>query len=196
MWQVKKSARGAPRDAAAPRTLEEHRLITIGDAGAFAKRDTHTDLKVELHQRLLDLINLSALDKMSREQIRGRRDIVQRAAKQKRRSIKPSASAVRRRLDELPVWANWSHAQGPNITLCRQRPPFLPIVRRPEPPPGASRTTDCFDHQRSVAVGDGRQSEQWSCRLATEVASKPSYRRWHRVPVVSKFARVKIVNDV
>jgi pilus assembly protein CpaF len=69
MWQVKKSARGATRDVAAPRTLEEHRLITIGDAGAFAKRDTHTDLKVELHQRLLDLINLSALDKMSREQI-------------------------------------------------------------------------------------------------------------------------------
>jgi pilus assembly protein CpaF len=69
MWQVKKSARGAPRDVATPRTLEEHRLVTIGDAGAFAKRDTHTDLKVELHQRLLDLINLSALDKMSREQI-------------------------------------------------------------------------------------------------------------------------------
>src|SRR4029453_204484 len=29
----------------------------------------HTDLKVELHQRLLGLINLSALDNMSREQI-------------------------------------------------------------------------------------------------------------------------------
>ena len=69
MWQVKKSARGAPREVPAPRTLEEHRLVTIGDAGAFAKRDAHTDLKVELHQRLLDLINLSALDKMSREQI-------------------------------------------------------------------------------------------------------------------------------
>ena len=69
MWQVKKSARGAPREATPTRTLEEHRLVTIGDAGAFAKRDTHTDLKVELHQRLLDLINLSALDKMSREQI-------------------------------------------------------------------------------------------------------------------------------
>ncbi|WP_309662576.1 CpaF family protein [Sphingomonas sp.] len=69
MWQVKKSARGATRETTAPRTLEEHRLVTTGDAGAFAKRDTHTDLKVELHQRLLDLINLSALDKMSREQI-------------------------------------------------------------------------------------------------------------------------------
>ncbi len=49
--------------------LEEHRLVTVGDAGAFAKRDKHTELKVELHQRLLDLINLQALDQMSREQI-------------------------------------------------------------------------------------------------------------------------------
>ncbi|WP_344697562.1 CpaF family protein [Sphingomonas rosea] len=43
--------------------------MNIGDAGAFANRDIHTDLKVELHQRLLDLINLSKLDSMSREQI-------------------------------------------------------------------------------------------------------------------------------
>ncbi|RST32061.1 CpaF family protein [Sphingomonas ginkgonis] len=43
--------------------------MTVGDAGAFAKRDVNTELKVELHQRLLDLINLSALDNMSREQI-------------------------------------------------------------------------------------------------------------------------------
>ena len=61
------SARHRPRSSR--RTLEERRLVTIGDAGAFAKRDVHTDLKVELHQRLLDVINLQALDKMSREQI-------------------------------------------------------------------------------------------------------------------------------
>ena len=41
----------------------------MSDAGAFANRDSRTELKVELHQRLLDLINLPALDKMSREQI-------------------------------------------------------------------------------------------------------------------------------
>jgi pilus assembly protein CpaF len=51
------------------RAVEEHRLVTIGDAGAFAKRDKHTELKVELHQRLIDLINLPALEKMSRAQI-------------------------------------------------------------------------------------------------------------------------------
>jgi pilus assembly protein CpaF len=71
MWQVKKPAKGAavPANEQKMSPLDEHRLVTVGDAGAFTKRDKHTDLKVELHQRLLDLINLQALDKMSREQI-------------------------------------------------------------------------------------------------------------------------------
>jgi pilus assembly protein CpaF len=70
MWQVRKPNRGAGQASAEKlEDLEERRLVTIGDAGAFAKRDVHTDLKVELHQRLLDVINLSALDKMSRAQI-------------------------------------------------------------------------------------------------------------------------------
>jgi len=69
MWQVRKPSRGKGAEAEAPRSAEELRLVTVGDAGAFAKRDTHTDLKVELHQRLLDVINLSALDQMSRAQI-------------------------------------------------------------------------------------------------------------------------------
>jgi pilus assembly protein CpaF len=43
--------------------------MTVGDAGAFAPNELHTELKVELHQRLLGLINLSALEKMSRAQI-------------------------------------------------------------------------------------------------------------------------------
>ncbi|WP_028970835.1 CpaF family protein [Sphingomonas sp. URHD0057] len=68
MWQIRKSA-AEPVEQQREKNREEHRLVTIGDAGAFAKRDKHTDLKVELHQRLLDLINLQALDKMSREQI-------------------------------------------------------------------------------------------------------------------------------
>ena len=68
MWQVKKSARVKHADAE-PRSEEEMRIVTVGDAGAFANRDTRTDLKLELHQRLLDLINLQALDQMSRQQI-------------------------------------------------------------------------------------------------------------------------------
>jgi len=71
MWQIRK-----PTTVEAPeeehhrrRSIEEHRLVTIGDAGAFAKRDLHTDLKVELHQRLIELINLQALEQMSRDQI-------------------------------------------------------------------------------------------------------------------------------
>jgi pilus assembly protein CpaF len=69
MWQIRK-----PKDKVSPeevveRTEEDRRLITVGDAGAFAHNELHTDLKVELHQRLLGLINLSALDNMSHEQI-------------------------------------------------------------------------------------------------------------------------------
>ncbi|WP_341869982.1 CpaF family protein [Sphingomicrobium sediminis] len=43
--------------------------MSVGDAGAFAKQDVHNELKVELHQSLLDQINLAALDSMSREQV-------------------------------------------------------------------------------------------------------------------------------
>src|SRR5215218_6537299 len=68
MWQVRKRA-GENAEAEAIRSTEELRVVTVGDAGAFANRDTHTDLKVELHQRLLDVINLQALDQMSRQQI-------------------------------------------------------------------------------------------------------------------------------
>ncbi len=72
MWQIRKP--NQPAAAAVAREekvvpLEERRLMNVGDASAFALRDVHTDLKVELHQRLLDLINLSALESMSREQI-------------------------------------------------------------------------------------------------------------------------------
>jgi pilus assembly protein CpaF len=66
MWQVRKPKKGQADEEARAQELEEHRLVTIGDAGAFTKRDKHTELKVELHQRLLDLINLQALEKMSR----------------------------------------------------------------------------------------------------------------------------------
>ncbi len=69
MWQVRKPARGAAARDESPPPAEDQRLVSVGDAGAFASRDAHTDLKVELHQRLLDVINLSALDKMSRQQI-------------------------------------------------------------------------------------------------------------------------------
>ena len=67
MWQVRKKTAGTEADG--PQTADDLRIVTVGDAGAFANRDSHTDLKVELHQRLLDVINLQALDKMSRQQI-------------------------------------------------------------------------------------------------------------------------------
>src|ERR1041384_6761725 len=70
MWQIRKPVRTEEEvEEDRQKAIEEHRLVTVGDAGAFEKRDKHTDLKVELHQRLLDLINLQALEQMSREQI-------------------------------------------------------------------------------------------------------------------------------
>ncbi len=71
MWQIRKPhmAELVDLEAEHQRALDEHRLVTVGDAGAFAKRNKHTELKVELHQRLIDLINLPALEKMSRAQI-------------------------------------------------------------------------------------------------------------------------------
>ena len=71
MWQIRKSPRSRVEQVAEPVELnaEERRVLTVGDAGAFAQRDVHTELKVQLHQNLLDLINLSALDQMSRAQI-------------------------------------------------------------------------------------------------------------------------------
>src|ERR1044071_1517360 len=68
-WQIRKPVRQTVKEEERRRTVEEHRLVTIGDGNAFAKRDKHTELKVELHQRLIEIINLQALDKMSRLQI-------------------------------------------------------------------------------------------------------------------------------
>src|SRR5215210_9416549 len=69
MWQVRKSKTAQGEVEAPSHSIEQQRLMATGDAGAFTKRDERTELKVELHQRLLDLINLSALDSMSRPQI-------------------------------------------------------------------------------------------------------------------------------
>jgi pilus assembly protein CpaF len=70
MWQIRKPADAEPlTDEQRAKGTNEQRLVAVGDAGAFDKRDRHTELKVELHQRLLDLINLQALEQMSREQI-------------------------------------------------------------------------------------------------------------------------------
>nr|WP_294004024.1 CpaF family protein [Sphingomonas sp.] len=69
MWQIRKpNVDGAPEDGP-ERAEQDRKLMTVGDAGAFATADLHTDLKVELHQRLLSLINLSALENMSHAQI-------------------------------------------------------------------------------------------------------------------------------
>ena len=68
MWQIKNSTRIADRSAA-PAVEAESKATDLA---------RWTELKVELHQRLLDQINLSALETMTPEQIRSEiGDIVQ-----------------------------------------------------------------------------------------------------------------------
>ena len=70
MWQIRKpKRRSARRREVAERTERTGGWSPSATPARSPTATLHTDLKVELHQRLLDLINLSALDKMSREQI-------------------------------------------------------------------------------------------------------------------------------
>ena len=70
MWQVRKTNNLKPGFNALEETDDEARgaddSFMSGDKAAPAE---NLDLKVELHRRLLDLINLSALETMSRDQI-------------------------------------------------------------------------------------------------------------------------------
>ena len=75
MWQVKRAGRATRAEAAQATELDQaqvelnNRLVTLGDAGAFNERDAQTELKMQLHQFLIDQINLPALETASREQI-------------------------------------------------------------------------------------------------------------------------------
>ncbi len=68
LWQVRKptAAMAPPVEDRAP---EDRRAALTGDSSAIEHRSARTELKVQLHQRLLDVINLTALDQMTREQI-------------------------------------------------------------------------------------------------------------------------------
>ncbi len=67
MWQIKKP--GPLQDLVTdPGRISKIDGKSSRTSGALDV-DRHTELKVELHKRLLDLINLSALDGMSREQV-------------------------------------------------------------------------------------------------------------------------------
>lgn len=66
MWNVRRSRAQAEGPGQAG---DSARAVSGADLTAFDGIDRHTDLKVELHQKLLDLINLAALEDLSREQI-------------------------------------------------------------------------------------------------------------------------------
>jgi pilus assembly protein CpaF len=71
IWPTRKSALAAPlvvvpRAATAPANVAAAAAVPTL---VVPQRERRTDLKVDLHQRLIERINLSALDTMSREQI-------------------------------------------------------------------------------------------------------------------------------
>ena len=70
MWQVRKTNELKPGFGALEEVDDDARVADTspmqGDKEVAAE---NLDLKVELHRRLIDLINLSALEKMSRDQI-------------------------------------------------------------------------------------------------------------------------------
>ena len=161
------------RPSSASASLEEHRLVTVGDAGAFAKRDKHTELKVELHQRLLDLINLQALDKMSRAADRGRgRRHRRRGARQAKPRAQPGrAQAAGRRRPRRAAGprAARAAAQGPDD----HRHPG----QRPRPACSSSATA-CSSRARfgSRTSGICFGSSRRSCRRSA--AGSMNLRRW------------------
>jgi pilus assembly protein CpaF len=67
MWQIRK-----PHDDAGPQPAADSAegLVEVHPA-ADAEVDRHTELKVQLHHRLLDIINLSMLEDLTRGQIEG-----------------------------------------------------------------------------------------------------------------------------
>ena len=101
MWQIRKA--GAPTSFLDSVGTADLRID--GPAALVHEEvDRHTDLKVELHKRLLDLINLSALDSMSRAQIQAEiGDIVHEQLAQQKHALnqKERVQLVEDILDEL-----------------------------------------------------------------------------------------------
>ena len=101
MWQIKKSGT-APSflDSVGTADLRYDTPVVVVNE----ESDRHTDLKVELHKKLLDLINLSALDTMSRAQVQAEiGDIVHEQLAQQKHALnqKERMQLVEDVLDEL-----------------------------------------------------------------------------------------------
>jgi pilus assembly protein CpaF len=101
MWQIKKSGT-APSflDSVGTADLRYDTPVAVVNE----ESDRHTDLKVELHKKLLDLINLSALDTMSRAQVQAEiGDIVHEQLAQQKHALnqKERMQLVEDVLDEL-----------------------------------------------------------------------------------------------
>src|SRR3546814_6387034 len=67
-WHIK-GRRGQEREEQAADAAEAHRVLTLADISGLSAKDHHTNLKVDIHQSLLDRINLAALETMTRDKI-------------------------------------------------------------------------------------------------------------------------------
>ena len=84
MWKVRKPLSSALPDPGDPSVTPR----SSPELSLFDDVERHTDLKVDLHHRLLDLINLAALEDLSREQIQAEvGDIVAEQLAQQRHAL-------------------------------------------------------------------------------------------------------------
>ncbi len=100
MWQIKKSA--GPASFLDSVGTADLRFAPVPSETQYL--DKHTDLKVELHKKLLDAINLSALESMSRAQVQAEiGDIVHEQLAQQKHALnqKERMQLVEDILDEL-----------------------------------------------------------------------------------------------
>src|SRR3546814_13331753 len=67
-WHIK-GRRGQEREEQAADAAEAHRVLTLADISGLSAQDHNTDPKVDIHQSLLDRINLAALETMTRDQL-------------------------------------------------------------------------------------------------------------------------------
>ena len=201
MWQIRKPKDQDQPEEVAERTEEDRGWSTTGDAGAFATTDPHTDLKVELHQRLLDLINLSALDTMSREQIEDEvGDIVAEELDKQRHALNHAErkQLVDDVLDELlglgPLEPLLKDPTITDILVNGHDSVFVERYRRARADAGAlqGRKAPAAHHPEDRRGGrpPGRRiRRRWSMPASpTAAASTPSCRRWRSTARCSRSA--------
>ena len=88
VWQIKSNQRRGELPAVPLAEATPAFAAASADPGPTAATQVQTELKVELHRRLLDVINLAALETMSREQVQSEiGDIIQEQLAQQKHTL-------------------------------------------------------------------------------------------------------------